>query len=236
MALLRMRVLARVLLLVGGIAGPAQAAVPDEAVVRTAIEAAIRARLGAAAVIEFDTVQVSWIREAASVEATPDVGARFGAPLRFTLRTTEPGAAGPRVVVAGSAVVQGRVRMPHVHARQTLTPGTVLTEADLHPVTHDLSALPLKALPDASSLVGGRVLRLVAADACIDGTAVASLHAVRSGQSVTAISRFAGGEVSATVVASEHGDPGRVIQVVNPQTRRALKARVLSAGVVEILP
>jgi flagella basal body P-ring formation protein FlgA len=38
------------------------------------------------------------------------------------------------------------------------------------------------------------------------------------------------------VVASEHGDPGRVIQVVNPQTRRALKARVLSAGVVEILP
>ena len=85
-------------------------------------------------------------------------------------------------------------------------------------------------------ILGARVLRLVAADACIDGTAVALLHAVRSGQSVTAISRFAGGEVSAMVVASEHGDPGRVIQVVNPQTRRALKARVLSAGVVEILP
>lgn len=224
------------ILLAGSLAVPGAAASADEAVVRAAIEAAIRARLGAEALIDIDTVQVSWIREAASVEATPDVGARLGAPLRFTLRTTEPGAAGPRVVVAGSAVVQGRVRMPHVHARRILTPGTVLSEADLHSVTHDLAALPLKALPDLSTLVGGRVLRMVAADACIDGTAVASLHAVRSGQSVTAISRFAGGEVSATVVASEHGDPGRVIQVVNPQTRRALKARVLSAGVVEILP
>jgi flagella basal body P-ring formation protein FlgA len=224
------------LLLAGSVAVPAGAASPDEAVVRAAVEAAIRARLGAEALIDIDTVQVSWIREAASVEATPDVGARLGAPLRFTLRTTEPGAAGPRVVVAGSAVVQGRVRVPHVHARRILTPGTVLSEADLHSATHDLAALPLKALPDLSTLVGGRVLRMVAADACIDGTAVASLHAVRSGQSVTAISRFAGGEVSATVVASEHGDPGRVIQVVNPQTRRALKARVLSAGVVEILP
>jgi len=224
------------ILLAGSLAVPGAATSADEAVVRAAIEAAIRARLGAEALIDIDTVQVSWIREAASVEATPDVGARLGAPLRFTLRTTEPGAAGPRVVVAGSAVVQGRVRMPHVHARRILTPGTVLSEADLHSVTHDLAALPLKALPDLSTLVGGRVLRMVAADACIDGTAVASLHAVRSGQSVTAISRFAGGEVSATVVASEHGDPGRVIQVVNPQTRRALKARVLSAGVVEILP
>ena len=218
------------------LAGPAAAAAPDETRVRTAIEAAIRARMGETARIEIDTLQVSWIREATSVEATPDVGTRLGAPLRFTLRTTEPGAAGPRVVVAGSAVVQVRVRVPHVHARRTLTPGTVLGEADLHPVTHDLTALPLKALPDAPVLAGARVLRLVATDACIDGTAVASLHAVRSGQSVTAISRFAGGEVSATVVASEHGDPGRVIQVVNPQTRRALKARVLSAGVVEILP
>lgn len=224
------------MLLAGSIAMPAAATSADEAVVRAAVEAAIRARLGAEALIDIDTVQVSWIREAASVEATPDVGARLGAPLRFTLRTTEPGAAGPRVVVAGSAVVQGRVRVPHVHARRILTPGIVLSEADLHSVTHDLAALPLKALPDLSTLVGGRVLRMVAADACIDGTAVASLHAVRSGQSVTAISRFAGGEVSATVVASEHGDPGRVIQVVNPQTRRALKARVLSAGVVEILP
>jgi flagella basal body P-ring formation protein FlgA len=233
---LRMRALAVVVLLAGGVAMPAPAAAADAAAVRAAIETAIRARLGAAAVVEIDTVQVSWIREAASVEATPDVGARLGAPLRFTLRTLEPGPAGPRVVVAGSAVVQGRVHLPHVHARQTLTPGTVLTEADLHQVTHHLTALPLKALPDASSLVGARVLRRVAADACIDGTAVALLHAVRSGQSVTAVSRFAGGEVSAVVVASEHGDPGRVIQVVNPQTRRALKARVLSAGVVEILP
>jgi flagella basal body P-ring formation protein FlgA len=224
------------MLLAGSIAMPAAATSADEAVVRAAVEAAIRARLGAEALIDIDTVQVSWIREAASVEATPDVGARLGAPLRFTLRTTEPGAAGPRVVVAGSAVVQGRVRVPHVHARRILTPGTVLSEADLHSATHDLAALPLKALPDLSTLVGGRVLRMVAADACIDGTAVASVHAVRSGQSVTAISRFAGGEVSATVVASEHGDPGRVIRVVNPQTRRALQARVLSAGVVEILP
>lgn len=233
---LRMRALAIVVLLAGGAAMPAPAAAADEAAVRAAIETAIRVRLGAAAVVEIDTVQVSWIREAASVEATPDVGARLGAPLRFTLRTVETGPAGPRVVVAGTAVMQGRVHLPHVHARQTLTPGTVLTDADLHQITHHLTALPLKALPDASSLVGARVLRLVAADACIDGTAVALLHAVRSGQSVTAISRFAGGEVSAVVVAREHGDPGRVIQVVNPQTRRALKARVLSAGVVEILP
>ena len=54
---LRMRALACVVLLAGGVAMPAPAAAADEAAVRAAIETAIRARLGAAAVVEIDTVQ-----------------------------------------------------------------------------------------------------------------------------------------------------------------------------------
>jgi flagella basal body P-ring formation protein FlgA len=58
---------------------------------------------------------------------------------------------------------------------------------------------------------------------------------VRTGQEVLAISTITGVTASAHMVAAESGDAGSVIRVVNQQSRRALKARIVSSGLVEIL-
>ncbi len=41
-------------------------------------------------------------------------------------------------------------------------------------------------------------------------------------------------EVTATFVAADGGDAGDVIRVVNPDTKRYLRARVVKPGLVEV--
>jgi flagella basal body P-ring formation protein FlgA len=215
----------------------AASAQSDDDRARAAIVAAVHERMGGDAAVDVEAITVTLHRPStAAWSATPDPGGRLGQPVRFTLASTEQGPNGPRVTVIGSALATLRVAVPHFHLRRAVAPGEFLAESDLEPADHALTGTPLKALSGVSGLVGGRVLRTLAAQACLTPGTIAAVTAVRTGQSVTAISRFAGGEISATLVASEAGDPGKVIRVVNPHSRRALRARVLSPGVVEILP
>ena len=42
-------------------------------------------------------------------------------------------------------------------------------------------------------------------------------------------------EVTAAMVASDGGQPGDVIRVMNPDTKRFLRARIVKAGIVEVV-
>jgi len=42
-------------------------------------------------------------------------------------------------------------------------------------------------------------------------------------------------EAEARMVAADNGDKGSVIRVVNPESRRSIRARVVAAGVVEVI-
>jgi flagella basal body P-ring formation protein FlgA len=81
----------------------------------------------------------------------------------------------------------------------------------------------------------GVMLRALAADSCLTRAMVQSTPLVRSGDAVTVVARSAGVEVSARMVAASSGDLGAVIRVVNQQSRRAVSARVVAAGVVETI-
>lgn len=218
-------------------AASAAVAQSDDERARAAVVAAVHERMGADAAVDVEALTLTLHRaSAAAWSATPDPGGRLGQPVRFSLAGTQAGPQGPRVVALGSVLATVHVAVPHFHLRRAVAPGEFLAEDDLEPADHALTGVPLKAFSTLSGLVGGRVLRTLAAQACLTPGTIAPVTAVRTGQSVTAITRFAGGEVSATLVASEAGDPGKVIRVVNPASRRALRARVLSPGVVEILP
>jgi flagella basal body P-ring formation protein FlgA len=84
-------------------------------------------------------------------------------------------------------------------------------------------------------VVGSKTLRDLPPGVCIVRGAIAARPDVRTGQDVTAISAIDGVVVSAQLVAAESGDAGSVIRVVNQQSRRSLKARIVSPGTVEIL-
>ncbi|MCC7124541.1 MAG: flagellar basal body P-ring formation protein FlgA [Acidobacteria bacterium] len=215
---------------------PAVAQAIDDVRLGEAVVAAVRARMGADVDVRIESMTPALLRDSGAVTAVPDPGALLGRPIRFALTTTEPGANGPRVVPAGSLVAVLAVSAAHLHTVRGVRPGDTLAAADVDARTHVITGVPLKPLPQHTAAADARVIRTLAADACLVAGAIAPTTAVRTGQQVTAISRFAGGEVTATLVASEAGDPGRVIRVVNPQSRRALRARVVSPGVVEILP
>ncbi len=80
-----------------------------------------------------------------------------------------------------------------------------------------------------------RAARPLAADACLTRTSLVMLPAVQAGQEVDAIARVNGVEAVARLVAAERGQVGSLVRVVNPQSRRSLKARVVAAGVVEVI-
>jgi flagella basal body P-ring formation protein FlgA len=58
---------------------------------------------------------------------------------------------------------------------------------------------------------------------------------VRAGDRVVATVRGLGLEVSVLAVAEQNGLPDQIIRIVNPDSRRAVRARVVAKGEVEVL-
>lgn len=71
--------------------------------------------------------------------------------------------------------------------------------------------------------------------AVVAGRDVAPLPLVASGETVRVRVALAGLEVEASAVASQTGDFGEVIRVVNPDSGRALRARVVGRREVEVV-
>ncbi|MFI5179179.1 MAG: flagellar basal body P-ring formation chaperone FlgA [Vicinamibacterales bacterium] len=213
-----------------------------EASVDRAIVAAVRQRMGADVEVIVESLRI-FIQGGASMtcvsgrcQAVPDPAARLGGTIRFALVVTEGPAAAPRVVRAGTAEARVRAIAPFARAVRLIARGEDLTGALLATTRGELPGAPLRRLPSADDIVGSRALRDIAAGERVSASMIAAEPAVRSGQDVTAVSRTAGLEVSATLVAAESGAPGSIIRVVNRDSRRTLKARVLSPSHVEIIP
>jgi len=202
---------------------------PDPVVAaRAAIIDAVRQRLGATVDVVVTDLVVSGAPRT-TLRAVPEPGARLGAAMRFTLQAAGGGSA------IGSASARVAAFLPHVHAVQPIERGVNITADDVAAVTHLVAEGPLRAWPGAAAAIGGRALRPLAAGACLSHLAIAPARAVRTGQDVTAVAAIDGVEARAVMVAAGSGDAGDVIRVVNRQSRRALKARVVAPGIVEIL-
>jgi flagella basal body P-ring formation protein FlgA len=198
--------------------------------VREAITDAVRDRMGETATVSVDDLTIERGIDADAVRAIPEPGSKLGRIIRFTLR-----AAGDRLTATGSATARVRVSVPHVHPTRHLDRGEEITNTDLVAVTHEISAGPLRALPSVTAASHARTLKPIAQNACVTASAIAALPAVRGGREIVAIARVDGVEARTTVMAAENGDAGSIIRVINRQTRRALKARVLSPELVEII-
>lgn len=206
-------------------------ATPDsDARVREAIALAMRDRFGAAAIVTIDALTIDRDIDATRLQALPDPDSKLGRAIRFTLRSS-----GERRVATGSATARVHVSVPHAHPARPVDRGDELTPADLVEVTHEISGGALRALPSLTVAAHSRVLKPIAPDACVTASAIAALPAVRGGREVAAVVRIDGVEARTVVTASQNGDAGDVIRVVNRQSRRALKARVLSPDLVEII-
>jgi flagella basal body P-ring formation protein FlgA len=191
-----------------------------------AIREAVAERLGIEATVVVESVDIDG---AAPVfrEARPDPAAKLGEPIRFTLVTTT-GAALPAtatVNVTGAFVVTTRA----------VARGESLKAEDLDESTRAIVEVPLRRLPTMAELVGSRALRLLPAGEPVPANAVALRRKVEPGDSVTVVAASGAVQVTATFVAADGGQPGSVIRVVNPDSHRFLRGRVMDDGTIEVI-
>jgi flagella basal body P-ring formation protein FlgA len=202
------------------------ARVLDPVTADVAIERAVRERVGEG--VDVVVVSVDLPERAGKVfrRATPDPAARLGGPMRFTLVPPS----GPAVV----AVVTLRVTGEHVVAVRNLDRGQTVAIDDVAVVRDELRMAPLRRLPVGAQVIGSRVLRPVKAGAVVLPGAVAVRRAVEAGDTVTVTAVSGDIRVSAQLTATDGGDPGDVIRVVNTDTRRSLRGRIVREGMVEV--
>jgi flagella basal body P-ring formation protein FlgA len=205
---------------------------PEAESVRAAVISAVQTRLGPDVTIDLD--QFSSRLPAATtdaVTATPDLTARTGRSARFALLTGPRG----RAVRVGEATAIVRVSGPHLTARRPLVAGRVLTADDVELSSGPIDGAPLRRLATRDEVLGARVLHALAAGDPIVNGAVAGVPVVRAGDRVVATVRSLGVEVSVLAVAEQNGMQDQIIRVVNPDSRRAVRARVVAKGEVEVL-
>ena len=191
-----------------------------------AIRAAVVSRLGVDAAVTVDSIDVSGSAPVFR-DARPDPAGRLGRPMRFTL-VTESGGTLP-------ATATITVTSPLVVTTRVVRRGEVLKPEYLHQSSQVLEGLPIRRLPQLGELVGSRTLRALTAGEAVPDNAVAIRRKVEPGDPVTVVAAAGAVEVTATFVAADGGRPGAVIRVVNPETRRFLRGRVLNDGKVEVI-
>ena len=215
----------------------------SDEVVRAAIVDAVKARVGGDAEVIVDRVQIftpnasgrDICRSSSVCQVTPDPAARLGRTIRFTLSAIKRDGAVVRFERVGAAEAAVTVTAPITRATAVIRRGELVSAANIESVQQPLSGLPLRRMPAATELVGARALRDIAPGERLSAGMVLVPPAVRTGQHVTAISRVGDVEVSATLMAAESGVSGDIIRLVNPGSRRAMRARILSSNRVEIV-
>jgi flagella basal body P-ring formation protein FlgA len=159
--------------------------------------------------------------------ATPDPTAFLGKPMRFSLVTGTG-----RTV---SVIVDVKAVAEYAMATHSISRGQVLKPEDIAAAKSELKNIPLRRLPTADALVGAKTLRPLEVGTPVQASFVQLKRVVEPGDKVTAVAGDGGIEVSATLVAADGGDIGDVIRVVNPQTHRYVRGKIVRAGIVEVM-
>jgi len=207
---------------VGRIPPAVAAGRPAEDVIRTAIEA----RMGPGVEVRVGPLDAR-LTAGSFRQARPDPAARLGSPVRFSMITD----AGQQM----AASIELTVIADFASAARPIARGRTLSEGDVTARRDEVRGVPIRALPTAAAIAGGKALRPIAEGAVVLQEFVAVRRAVEQGDVVTAIAISGEVEVAARMVASDGGRRGDVVRVMNPDTRRVLRARVIGPGYVEVL-
>jgi flagella basal body P-ring formation protein FlgA len=192
---------------------------------RRALVSVVLERMGPGAEVVVGAINPYW--DGPFTRVAIDPSARIGGPVGITIFTGQ--AASVRV----SADV--KVVADYVVAGRPVAGGKVLVAADLKAVRGAVAQVPFRRLPTLVEVIGARALRPLAPSEVIQPSFVAAIPMVRAGQTVTAMARIGSVEASLTFIAVDGGATGDVIRIVNPDTKRTLRARVVSTGLVEVI-
>lgn len=187
-----------------------------------AIQRAVTARMGAAAVVrtcEAPPTAGQWI------DALPDMGARVGDWSWFTLT-------GDRTGTRVKALVQ--VDAPHARVVQPLVRGRIVASGDVAAETGPVTGAKFAQLMTAADVIGARIMRPLTAGAVLQTNDVAIPPMVKAGEPVTAIVHIGAVEVTAAMTALDAGGLGEEIRIAHADRKRVLRGRIVAPGRVEV--
>lgn len=210
-------------------AASAAPAASTDADVRDAIVSAVRARLGTAGDVRVEELQVRGNVDSKLV-AVPAPGARTGTRIRFSLRAANSAAG--RVGEADALVY---VVAPHFRATRTVHRGTPLTKDVVVEENGDLGSVLLQTLPRRDALAGSVAARDIAEGDILTMPFVTTAAFVKAGDKVLVTVTAGAVQVQATLVAAQSGGLGDIVRCVNPETRKAMNARIVGPGVAEAI-
>jgi flagella basal body P-ring formation protein FlgA len=212
------------LLVLGSAAVPAQPPAPL-GVLDAIAEAAVR-QLGAGAVVSV-TVNSHRITGGRVDGAVPEPGARLGRPARFRLLDGS--------TVVGNAVATLTGIVPHLKATAAVPSGEPLRASQLSFVVGNPGQVALAPLPTLVEAVGSTARRRLAPGETVVGTVLRRRPAVRSGQVVEAVLVAGELEVRLSATALQSGHVGETILLVNRESRRQLRGRIVTADRIEVV-
>lgn len=202
--------------------------------VEEAIADAVRSKMGEVSEVEVTLGQVRLADEAGlALEARPAPGARLGRRTRFTLYGLAS-TTGTRERV-GYAVAEARATMAHLRTSRAIKRGTVIADADLVEVESDVGSVLLKPLPTLEEAVGSTAARTLTEGDLISATAIRPPTLVRTRDIVLTRVRVGAVVVTGRTTATESGQLGDVIGLINEVSGRRLRGRVIASGEVEVV-
>jgi flagella basal body P-ring formation protein FlgA len=191
-----------------------------------AIEQAVADRIGGDAAVQVTSLQTT-VADEPGLVAQIDPAARLGRPARFVL--TSDG------VRRGAAIATLQVQTRFARATKAIPRGQSITQDAFEVVSGELPAIALRRVPAPDDVVGLKARRAIARGEALTSAVVMMPPAVRSGQKVTVKISVGRIEVTGVAVASGSGQAGDVIRVMQPRSRRLVKARILGPGAVEVI-
>jgi flagellar basal body P-ring formation protein FlgA len=220
----------------GNAPGPGPVPTPEvEAAVRAAIVEAVQDRLGPAAEVTVEHVWMAGLTAPASgITASIEPGARLGRPVHVRLMSASGGTGD--VARFASVIASVSVRVEHTRLLAAIRAGSALTPDQTTSVVDHVAGVRLERLPTAAEVSGARARQSLPAGAVIEEWMIERDPVVRSGDVVGVLARVGGVEARGMAKASERGALGAVINLVNLQSGRRLKGRVIGRGEVEVVP
>jgi flagella basal body P-ring formation protein FlgA len=187
-----------------------------------------------------DRYQVEFVREHAPLAAaTAEVEPRLAQPPSgalagvhtFDVNYVHDG----QVVARGAFTVKIKATGTVYLAAHPLTRGATLAETDV--VAKEVELANVRGVPetDLQKIVGARVARPLVEGQLVTADSVEAKLAVRRGDAVMLVARRGEMTVTAFGIARENGSIGKVIPVMNLQSKKIVYGRVESASAVAVL-
>lgn len=215
------------------VAGPAVADTTpaDLQAAEAAARQAVRAIFGNDADVQLGAPVLSLVPDAGVVvSAVPEPSSRTGGPVRFVLygdldQTRRIGRLTARV----------DVRAAHVRARGKVAARVVPAADAVETVVDDIGRQVLLPLPTLDAVLAATMRKALVPGEVVTQAALVLQPLVASGQDVMTVARVGALEVRGRAVAAQSGQLGETVIVVNPDTRRRLRGRIVGDALVEVL-